>query len=267
MRRAHLNGRLPCPICGHVSPRNGLRRVCCDCEIEALYASWHRRLRRVGVWCRLWHELIRGGRQSVPACWPYPEFLRGPRKPPMAGITDAIAKRKERCPVCGQELMMTFGQPYKRCPSCGTMVGMLCPVCGQESITRPTTVFGQPYKRPGGKLLRCASCATLVGMWHFSRPQRVVVAAAPAGPAEDSGPATYAQQSDHAAMYPDDNDAVRWENGMTEHNTATANGRPSNLDRRLPSADREKLREEIAYFAEHGRVHPRAMELFDLRRR
>lgn len=135
-------------------------------------------------------------------------------------------------------------------------------------MTTPTTVFGQPYKRRGGKLLRCASCATLVGMWHFSRPRRTAIAAAPAGLADDSGPETYAQQSEHTAFYPDDDrDAAVWENGMTEHNTATANGRPSNLDRRLPSAEREKLREEIAYFAEHGRVHPRAIELFDRRRR
>jgi len=259
MRRAHLNGRLPCPTCGHVAPRNGLHRVCCDCEIETLYADWLHRLRRVEDCCRLWHDLT--GR------WPYPAFLTGPHLPDDGrGITGEIGKRKECCPVCGRGLMIPLGQPYKRCPSCGTMVGMRCPVCGQESMARPTTVFGQPYKRRGGKLLRCASCATLVAMWHFRR-RRVVVAAAPAGPAVDSGPETHAQQSEHTAMYPDDDDAVRWENGMTEHNTATANGRTSNLDRRLPSAEREKLRQEIAYFAEHGRLHPRAMELFDLRRR
>ncbi len=67
-------------------------------------------------------------------------------------------------------------------------------------------------------------------------------------------------------MYPDDGDAVRWENGMTVHNTATVNGMPSNVDGRLPSAEREKLRQEIAYFEHYRRLHPRATELFDRRR-
>lgn len=251
---------MPCPTCRHVAPRNGLHRVCCDCEIGALYANWLRRLRRVEDCCRLWHDLT--GR------WPYPAFLTGARLPDEGGgITGEIAKRKERCPVCEKVLMIPLGQPYKRCPSCGTMVGMHCPVCGQESMKTPATVFGQPCKRRAGTLLRCASCATLVGMWHFSRPRRVVIAAAPARPAEDSGPETFAQQSEHTAYNPDERDAAIWENGMTEHNTGTANGRLSNLDRRIPSADREKLREEIAYFAEHGRVHPRAIELFDRLRR
>jgi hypothetical protein len=49
-------------------------------------------------------------------------------------------------------------------------------------------------------------------------------------------PAAYAHQSEHTAMYPDDGDAVRWENGMMEHNTAAASGKPSNLDRHLPRA-------------------------------
>ncbi len=239
VRREHLNGRMPCPTCGRVAPRNGLHRVCCDCEVEALYANWLRRLDRVKDCCRLWRELTRRGGRSVPPCWPYPVFLTGPVMPDVAKTKRRKRRRRRR----------------------------RCPVCGAEAMTTPTTVFGQPYKRRGGKLLRCASCATLVGMWHFSRRRRVPVAAAPAGMADGSGPETYAQQSEHTAYYPDDHDAAIWENGMTEHNTATANGRTSNLDRRLPSADREKLRQEIAYFAEHGRLHPRAMELFDLRRR
>lgn len=257
---------MPCPTCGHVAPRNGLRRICGDCEIEALFANWLRRLRRVEVWCWLWRELARPCRRSVPDFWPYPAFLDGPRKPPNVRIADEIAKRRERCPVCGQELMLTFGRPYKRCPSCGTMVGMRCPVCGQESMMRPPTVFGQPYKRRGGKLLRCASRGTLVGMWHFGRPRRVAVAAAPADIADDSGPDTYAQQSEDTAYCPDDRDAAVWEYGMTEHQTATANGRTSNVDGRLPSADRELLRREIAYFEHYRRLHPRATELFDRRR-
>lgn len=247
-------------MCGHVAPRNGLHRVCCDCEVEALYANWLRRLRRVEDCCRLWRDLT--GR------WPYPAFLTGPHLPDDdGGITGEIGKRKDRCPVCGRGLMIPLGQPCKRCPSCGTTVGMRCPVCGQESMAKPATVFGQPYKRRGGKLLRCASCATLVGMWHFGRPRRMAVADRSARLSDDSGPAAYAQQSDHTAMYPDDADAVRWENGMTEHNTAPVNGRPSNLDGPLPSANREKLRQEITYFEQHRRLHPRAIEHFDRRRR
>jgi len=268
VRREHLNGRVPCPTCGHVAPRNGLQRICCDCEIETLFANWLCRLCRIADWCHLWRELMRPCLRSVPTCWPYPAFLTGPRAPEIVGITDEAAKRKERCPVCGQELMIPLGQPYKRCPSCGTMVGMCCPACGQESMTRPTTLFGQPYRRRRGKLLRCASCATLVGMWHFSRPRRVAVAAAAAGLADDSGPETCAQQSEHTAFYSDDDgDAAVWENGMTEHQTATANGRPSNVDGRLPSVERAKLREEIIYFQKCRRLHPRATEFFDRRRK
>lgn len=267
IRRKQLNGRAPCPSCGHVAPRNGLRRICCDCEIEALFANWLRRLRRVEVCCWLWRELTRRCHRSVPDFWPYPAFPTGPREPPNVGITDEIAKREERCPVCGNELKMTFGRPYKRCPACGTMVGMHCPVCGQESMMTPQTVFGQPYTRRGGKLLRCASCTTLVGTWYFRRPRRTADAAVPAGPAYDSDPAAYARQSEDTACHSDDRDAAIWENGMTERQIATANGRPSNVDGRLPSADRELLRREIAFFEHYRRLHPRATELFDRRRR
>lgn len=239
MRRAHLNGRLPCPTCGHVAPRNGLRRICCDCEIETLYANWLRRLDQIKDYCRLWRELTRRARRSVPPCWPYPAFLTGPVMPEVVeSKRRKRRRRRRRCPVCGAEAMMT-----------------------------PTTVFGQPYKRRGGKLLRCASCQTLVGMWHLRRPRRAV-AAVSAHLADDSGPATYAQQSEHTAFYSDDDrDAAVWENGMTEHQTATANGRLSNLDGRLPSAERARLREEIIYFQKFRRLHPRATELFDRRRR
>lgn len=229
IRREHFNGRQPCPTCGHLAPRNGLNRVCCDCEIEALFASWLRRLHRVEECCRLWHELTRR--------WPYPAFLTGPSVPEVV-VTKRRKRSRRRCPVCGCESMTTAG-----------------------------TVFGQPYKRRGGRLLRCGSCATLVGIWYFRSPRHAVVAAKPRGIADDSGLATYAQQSDHTAIYPDDDDAARWEHGMTEHHTATANGKPSNLGGRLPRADREKLRQEIDYFEHHRRIHPHATELFDLRRR
>jgi hypothetical protein len=240
MRRAQLNGRLPCPICGHVAPRNGLHRVCCDCEIETLYANWLRRLDHVKDYCRLWRELTRRGRRSVPLCWPYPAFLTGPVMPEVVKTKRRKRRRRRRrCPVCGAEAMMT-----------------------------PQTVFGQPYTRRGGSLLRCASCETLVGTWHFGRPRRTAVAAVPVGPADDSGPETYAQQSEQTAFYSgDDRDAAVWEHGITEHQTASANGRPSNVDGRLPTAERAKLREEIIYFQKCRRLHPRATELFDRRRR
>jgi len=86
VRREHLNGRVPCPTCGHVAPRNGLHRVCCDCEIETLHANWLRRLDQVKEYCRLWRTLTRGRPRSVPACWPYPAFLTGPGVPEVVEI-------------------------------------------------------------------------------------------------------------------------------------------------------------------------------------
>lgn len=135
-------------------------------------------------------------------------------------------------------------------------------------MKKATTVFGQPYRRRGRKLLRCASCQTLVGMWHFRRPRRMAVVVTFARPSDDSGGAAYAQQSEHTAFYSeDDGEAAVWENGMTEHQTATVNGRLSNLDGRLPSAERARLREEIIYFQKFRRLHPRATERFDGHRR